>query len=151
MEGLIGLGAMVLSKRLRKFVGLGSLILIVAGVTLWYLAPTLGPLSVLFGAAGLIYWAMASVLARIAGVVAEDVKQDYLDEPAQLSADPSPDEMHPLTGTGSSDERRDYELAERVGTREAWESFLTVHGTGFFADLARSQLRKLGNAEPSTH
>ena len=60
-----------MSKRLRKFVGLGSLILIVAGVTLWYLAPTLGPLSVLFGAAGLIYWAMASVLARIAGVVAE--------------------------------------------------------------------------------
>jgi hypothetical protein len=37
----------------------------------------------------------------------------------------------------------DYELAERVGARQAWESFLTVHKTGFYAELARAQLAKL--------
>jgi uncharacterized caspase-like protein len=40
--------------------------------------------------------------------------------------------------------RRDYELAERIGTRAAWESFLAAHGTGLYADLARAQLAKLG-------
>jgi hypothetical protein len=39
--------------------------------------------------------------------------------------------------------RADYELAARVQTRQAWESFLTVHSTGFYADLARAQLGKL--------
>jgi len=38
--------------------------------------------------------------------------------------------------------QRDYELAERVGTRQAWESFLVIHSTGFYADLARAQLAK---------
>jgi len=38
---------------------------------------------------------------------------------------------------------RDYELAERVGTRKGWESFLAVHGLGFYADLALAQLAKL--------
>jgi uncharacterized caspase-like protein len=37
----------------------------------------------------------------------------------------------------------DYELAERVGARQAWESFLTVHKSGFYAELARAQLAKL--------
>ncbi|ACL60181.1 caspase family protein [Methylobacterium nodulans] len=39
--------------------------------------------------------------------------------------------------------RRDYEFAERVGTREAWSSFLAAHPTGFYADLARAQVAKL--------
>ncbi|MBY0298255.1 MAG: caspase family protein [Methylobacterium sp.] len=39
--------------------------------------------------------------------------------------------------------RRDYEFAERVGTKEAWGSFLAAHPTGFYADLARAQLSKL--------
>jgi hypothetical protein len=39
--------------------------------------------------------------------------------------------------------RHDYELAQQVGTRQAWESFLSVYGRGFFADLAREQLAKL--------
>ena len=38
--------------------------------------------------------------------------------------------------------RRDYELAERVGRKEAWVVFLKAHPTGFFADLARTQLSK---------
>jgi hypothetical protein len=43
-----------------------------------------------------------------------------------------------------ADAKRDYEMAERVGTRQVWDSFLTIHGTGFYADLARGQLAKLG-------
>ncbi|ACA19357.1 peptidase C14 caspase catalytic subunit p20 [Methylobacterium sp. 4-46] len=39
--------------------------------------------------------------------------------------------------------RRDYEFAERVGTREAWSSFLAAHPAGFYADLARAQVAKL--------
>jgi uncharacterized caspase-like protein len=39
--------------------------------------------------------------------------------------------------------RREYELAERVGTREVWTSFLSRHGDGFFAEMARGQLRKI--------
>jgi len=41
------------------------------------------------------------------------------------------------------DVRGDYQLAERIGTREAWESFLAAHPDGFFAELARAQLAKL--------
>lgn len=40
--------------------------------------------------------------------------------------------------------RLDYEFAERVGTRQAWDSFLSRHKTGFHADLARAQRLKLG-------
>jgi hypothetical protein len=43
----------------------------------------------------------------------------------------------------------DYQLAERVGTRTAWESFLMVHSKGFFADLAHAQLSKLAAAQPA--
>lgn len=41
--------------------------------------------------------------------------------------------------------RRDYELAERVGTAEAWESFLAVYKSGFYADLARAARAKLAS------
>ncbi|WP_052833060.1 caspase family protein [Bradyrhizobium sp. LTSP885] len=43
----------------------------------------------------------------------------------------------------SAEIRRDYELAERVGTREAWDSFVATHPSGFYADLARAQRNKL--------
>lgn len=42
------------------------------------------------------------------------------------------------------DIQRDYEFAERIGTQEAWESFLQAHSTGYYAGLARAQLAKLG-------
>ena len=45
--------------------------------------------------------------------------------------------------SGGADPRRDYEFAERVGTREAWDSFLSVHSSGFYSDLARAQRDKL--------
>lgn len=43
--------------------------------------------------------------------------------------------------------RRDYELAERVGTKEAWESFLQVHKTGLYGNLATASLSKILAAE----
>ena len=43
--------------------------------------------------------------------------------------------------------RVDYELAAQVGTREAWDSFLAKHPTGFFANLARGQNAKLAAAQ----
>lgn len=47
-----------------------------------------------------------------------------------------------------ADARRDYELAERVGTLAAWDSFLAVHRSGFYADLARAARSKLVSADP---
>ena len=39
--------------------------------------------------------------------------------------------------------RQDYELAERVGTLEAWDSFLSSYPDGFYTRLARAQHNKL--------
>jgi uncharacterized caspase-like protein len=38
---------------------------------------------------------------------------------------------------------RDYAFAERIGTREAWDTFLAAHKSGFYADLARAARDKL--------
>jgi hypothetical protein len=46
-------------------------------------------------------------------------------------------------GNANTDVRRDYELAERVGTREAWDSFVAAHPSGFYTDLAKAQRNKL--------
>jgi Caspase domain/CHAT domain len=40
-------------------------------------------------------------------------------------------------------ERSDYELVEKIGTKRAWEVFLSQHPNGFYAELARQQLDKL--------
>jgi hypothetical protein len=39
--------------------------------------------------------------------------------------------------------RLDYEQFEKVGTKEAWDAFLTLYSSGPFADLARAQRAKL--------
>ncbi len=49
--------------------------------------------------------------------------------------------------TPAADPQRDYELAERVGTKAAWQSFLTVHPSGFYASLARQHLDKIAARE----
>jgi uncharacterized caspase-like protein len=56
----------------------------------------------------------------------------------------------PATANPAAEIRRDYEYAERVGTRQGWESFLKSHSTGFYADLARAQLSKLNAEQAST-
>jgi hypothetical protein len=47
------------------------------------------------------------------------------------------------------DPKTDYELAERVGTQEAWEAFLANYKEGLYANLARAQLGKLKVANTS--
>ena len=44
--------------------------------------------------------------------------------------------------------RHDYEMAERIGTRDAWDSFLSTHPEGFYAKLAQAQRSKLGPLSP---
>jgi len=36
--------------------------------------------------------------------------------------------------------RNDYEFAERIGTRDAWELFVARHPAGFYSDLARAHI-----------
>ncbi len=43
--------------------------------------------------------------------------------------------------------RRDYELALQLGTREVWEAFLRTHADGFYAELAKGQLKRIGAEE----
>jgi hypothetical protein len=43
--------------------------------------------------------------------------------------------------------RRDYELAERVGTMEAWDFFISTYPDGFYAKLAQAQRNKLAAEE----
>jgi Caspase domain len=66
---------------------------------------------------------------------------------ATVALVPPPAEPKRADAAASEEMRRDYEIAERVGTREAWDSFLAAHDTGFFADLARSQRQKLAGVK----
>jgi uncharacterized caspase-like protein len=46
--------------------------------------------------------------------------------------------------------RRDYELAERIGTKPVWDSFINNYPSGFYADLAKAQRDKLSAEAAST-
>jgi len=54
---------------------------------------------------------------------------------------PAPEKQQPPAA--NAEMRHDYELAERVGTVEAWDSFVAAHPSGFYADLAKAQRNKL--------
>lgn len=43
--------------------------------------------------------------------------------------------------------RRDYELALQLGSRDVWEAFLRTYPDGFYADLAKAQLKKIATEE----
>jgi uncharacterized caspase-like protein len=61
-----------------------------------------------------------------------------------VSLVPAPATPPPQAATDSNaGVRRDYELAERVGTKEAWDSFVSAHPSGFYTDLAKAQRNKL--------
>lgn len=49
----------------------------------------------------------------------------------------------PTPAPDMSNVRRDYELAERVGTKEAWDFFIATYPNGFYANLAKAQRNKL--------
>jgi hypothetical protein len=65
--------------------------------------------------------------------------------PPETSAAVAPTAPDPTTEL-----RQDYEYAERVGTKQGWQSFLKTHPTGFYADLARAQLAKLNADQAGT-
>lgn len=56
---------------------------------------------------------------------------------------PAPAAPLAASGGANAEIRRDYELAERVGTREAWDSFVAANPRGFYTDLAKAQRNKL--------
>lgn len=60
-----------------------------------------------------------------------------------------PEKQAPAAPAAADTLARDYEFAERIGTRQAWDSFLAAHSTGFFADLARAARDKIVAAEQS--
>lgn len=43
--------------------------------------------------------------------------------------------------------RRDYELALQLGTRDGWEAFVSQYPDGFYANLAKGQLKKIAAEE----
>jgi hypothetical protein len=51
-------------------------------------------------------------------------------------------------GTGAEADggvRSDYNLVEKIGTKGAWQVFLTQHPSGFYAELAKAQISKLSS------
>jgi hypothetical protein len=50
-------------------------------------------------------------------------------------------------GDPQSAVRRDYELALQVGDRGAWEAFVQTYPDGFYANLAKGQLRRIAAEE----
>ena len=46
-----------------------------------------------------------------------------------------------------TDVKADYELVREIGTRKAWEVFLSTYKTGFYATLAAAELAKLSASE----
>jgi len=58
-----------------------------------------------------------------------------------ISLVPAPERPTEISAAGI---KADYELVAQVGTRRAWEVFINTYKTGFYADLARAQLAKLG-------
>jgi uncharacterized caspase-like protein len=50
----------------------------------------------------------------------------------------------------NAEARRDYELAAQIGTKEAWNSFLSARGNGAYANLAHAALDKLKAAEDAS-
>jgi uncharacterized caspase-like protein len=62
---------------------------------------------------------------------------------ATISLIPAKAEATPVAPDPNAGILGDYLMAERIGTRQAWESFLAMHIKGYYADLARAQLAKL--------
>ncbi|HEX4410934.1 MAG TPA: caspase family protein [Xanthobacteraceae bacterium] len=59
---------------------------------------------------------------------------------------PGSDQPAAVAGGKAGDadgERSDYSLVEKIGTKGAWQVFLTQHPNGFYAELARAQITKL--------
>jgi uncharacterized caspase-like protein len=67
-----------------------------------------------------------------------------------ISLVPEPEKPAAPAASSADSIRADYQLAEKVGTREIWQSFLQSHPNGFYADLARAQIKKLDSVASLT-
>jgi uncharacterized caspase-like protein len=67
-------------------------------------------------------------------------------EPAPIVAQAAAPASKP-SADPHAEARRDYELTLQLGTRQAWESYLTHYTEGLFATLARGQLEKIAAEE----
>lgn len=59
----------------------------------------------------------------------------------------------PAAGDPDAPAARDYEAAAKVGTKEAWDSFLAKYPVGFYSDLAkvqRDRLKDLATSEKAS-
>ncbi len=56
---------------------------------------------------------------------------------------PAPISSRNSEANASAAARRDYEFAESVGTREAWDFFVAAYPSGFYTALAKAQRNKL--------
>jgi uncharacterized caspase-like protein len=67
--------------------------------------------------------------------------------PARTVAAPPAASPPAQAANPQADIRRDYELALQVGNRAAMSAFITQHPDGFYANLAKLQLEKIGAEE----
>ncbi|SFU64206.1 Uncharacterized protein, contains caspase domain [Bradyrhizobium arachidis] len=95
-------------------------------------------------------------LRKAFGFVRDDVLKatSYKQEPyvyGSLGGDDVPLVVKPAaTGPQANPQeaiRRDYELALQLATRDGWEAFLAAYPDGFYANLAKGQLNKIGAEE----
>lgn len=96
-------------------------------------------------------------LRKAFGFVRDDVLKNtsYKQEPyvyGSLGGDDVPLVAAKPTATGpqaNPDDavRRNYELAQQLGTRDGWNVFLTQYPDGFYAGLAKGQLNKIAAEE----
>jgi len=95
-------------------------------------------------------------LRKAFGFVRDDVLKatGYKQEPyvyGSLGGDDVPLVVKPpATGPQANPQeaiRRDYELALQLATRDGWEAFLAQYPDGFYANLAKGQLNKIGAEE----
>src|SRR6185436_10388597 len=63
------------------------------------------------------------------------------DVPLVTAAPPAPAIAAPLDHDATM--RRDYDYAERIGTKPVWDAFIEKYPSGFFTALAKAQRDKL--------
>ena len=80
------------------------------------------------------------------------VEDFYLGKPpvSQVATDPrsAPPPLDPKPRDTDADIRRDYDFADRLGTKKGWEDFLARYKTGSYADQARDKLARLDTPAP---
>lgn len=59
----------------------------------------------------------------------------------------APDKPSATANADTDGDRKDFELVSKIGTRGAFEVYLTQHPTGFYSKLAREEINKIDTAD----